>query len=172
MAMRYEVKFDLKTMGTKTVGVTLEGETHTRNEIILAGLKEVGAYPRSYEVLEIKGLKEEVLHSLLPSPRTKVEANDLVFNAPHHYVIKAIENDNVLGEVKFQRGPILENGVNGITNEDLLAIVIDRLQHFQSSEYSCRENSVAITKLQEAQMWLEERTKNRVRRGVEGTHQK
>jgi hypothetical protein len=172
MLMRYEITFDLKTMGTKVVGVEMEGSEHTRNEIILEGLKKLEAYPRSYSVLEIKGLKEmeEVLHTMLTSPRTKVEAKDYVFNAPHHYVIKAVENDKTLGEVKFQRGPILENGVNGITNEDLIAIAIDRLEHFQRSEFNCRENSIAITKLQEAQLWLQHRTQKRVIRGVEGTH--
>lgn len=33
----------------------------------------------------------------------------------------------------------------------------------------CRENSLAITKLEEALHWLEARTKNRKAAGVEGT---
>lgn len=69
----------------------------------------------------------------------------------------------------FQMGPIKEAGVNGITNEALLAILVHRLQ-FLNGKFPCRENSLAITKLQEAQMWLEHRTKDRQQRGVEGTH--
>lgn len=72
----------------------------------------------------------------------------------------------------FQNGPVKENGegVNGITHEVLLAVVIDRLQGFQSGPYKNRENAVALTKLEEALMWLHKRTRDREARGVEGTH--
>ena len=72
----------------------------------------------------------------------------------------------------FQNGPIQEAGFNGISGESLLAIVEDRLIGFQSGEYACRENAIALTKIQEAMMWLQKRTHDRMRRGVEGTHQK
>lgn len=71
----------------------------------------------------------------------------------------------------FQNGPINEYGVNGITHEVLLAILVDRLQGFQSGPYACRENAIALTKLQEAQMWLQSRTRERMARNVEGTHE-
>lgn len=74
--------------------------------------------------------------------------------------------------ILFQNGPIAEVGVNGITHEALLAIVIDRLQAFQRGPYSCRENALALTKLEEAQHWLHHRTAARMQRGVEGTHAK
>lgn len=72
--------------------------------------------------------------------------------------------------LRFQNGPIKEVGTNGITNEALLAIVIDRLQSFQSGPYACRENALALTKLEEGMHWLQARTRGRVARGVEGTH--
>jgi hypothetical protein len=72
--------------------------------------------------------------------------------------------------IPFQKGPISENGVNGVTQEALIAICIDRLRSFQNGPYSCRENSLALTKLEEAQHWLHSRTLKRVARGVEGTH--
>ena len=74
--------------------------------------------------------------------------------------------------VIFQNGPIAEAGVNGVTQEALLAICIDRLRSFQAGPYKCRENAIALTKMEEAQMWLLERTRRRMARGVEGTHQK
>ena len=74
-------------------------------------------------------------------------------------------------ELAFQNGPIPETGVNGITQEVLLEIVIDRLRSFQSGPYACRENALALTKLEEAQMWLLQRTRARMDRGVEGTHE-
>lgn len=74
--------------------------------------------------------------------------------------------------IAFQNGPIKEKGVNGVTNEDLIAIVIDRMRGFQSGNYACRDNALALTKLEEALMWLRNRTNEREARGVEGTHQK
>lgn len=72
-------------------------------------------------------------------------------------------------DIKFQNGPIAEAGVNGISNEALLAVVIDRLEGFQSGQYKCRENAIALTKLEEAMHWLQHRTRARLARGVEGT---
>ena len=74
--------------------------------------------------------------------------------------------------VKFQEGPLAETSLNGVSNEALLAIVEDRLVGFQSGPFACRENAVALTKLQEAMMWLQKRTRDRMARGVEGTNQK
>ena len=74
--------------------------------------------------------------------------------------------------VLFQNGPIAEVGVNGITHEALLAIVADRLRSFQAGPFACRENALALTKLEEAMHWLQQRTLRRMRAGVEGTHGK
>lgn len=70
--------------------------------------------------------------------------------------------------VNFQNGPIGEHGVNGVTQEILLAIVIDRLRSFQAGPFSSRENALALTKIEEALHWLQQRTLDRMRRGVEG----
>jgi hypothetical protein len=74
--------------------------------------------------------------------------------------------------ILFQNGPINEFGVNGITQEALLAIVIDRLRSFQSGPFSCWENAIALTHCEEALMWLQRRTVARIKRGIEGTNQK
>jgi hypothetical protein len=74
--------------------------------------------------------------------------------------------------IQFQDGPIAEVGVNGISQEALLAIVEDRLKSFQSGQYSCRENAIALTHVQDAMHWLHHRTRERSARGVEGTTQK
>ena len=81
-------------------------------------------------------------------------------------------DDNSEGEViiLFQNGPIVEAGVNGITHEVLLAIVADRLRSFQKGPYSCKANACALTHIEEAMHWLQQRTIERMRRGVEGTH--
>ncbi len=72
--------------------------------------------------------------------------------------------------ISFQNGPINDAGVNGLTQEVLLAIVVDRLRAFQKGPYACRENALALTKIEEAQHWLHSRTRARMARNVEGTH--
>lgn len=71
--------------------------------------------------------------------------------------------------IDFQNGPLKESGINGVSDEALYAILIDRLRGFQKGQYSCRENAVALTKIEESLMWLHKRTLNREARGVEGT---
>ena len=88
--------------------------------------------------------------------------------ACHEYSIQYPEGGYC--KISFQNGPIAEVGVNGLTHEALIAIVIDRLRSFQAGPYACRENALALTKLEEAQHWLHHRTRARMVRGVEGTH--
>lgn len=88
--------------------------------------------------------------------------------AHHHYAVDVDGSENGL-DVRFQNGPIAENGVNGVTQEVLLAICIDRLRSFQAGPYACRENAIALTKIEEAMHWLQSRTRARMARGVEGT---
>ena len=84
---------------------------------------------------------------------------------------KAPDEQNIVGATfLFQNGPIAEVGVNGITHEALLAILIDRMEAFQSGPYMCEENAAALAGLLSAQHWLQQRTKKRMDRGVEGTH--
>lgn len=100
--------------------------------------------------------------------------------ASHRYVISnydasgnasALEGDpTVTTVILFQNGPIPEAGVNGLTHEVLLAIVADRLRSFQEGPYKCKENACALTHVEEAMHWLQQRTIARMRRGVEGTH--
>jgi hypothetical protein len=72
----------------------------------------------------------------------------------------------------FQNGPIKEHGVNGITQEALLAIVADRLQSFQKGPFACEENENALRHVEAALAILQERTKARMARGVEGTSER
>jgi hypothetical protein len=92
--------------------------------------------------------------------------------ANHDYFVNwPSEEENHPGgavSIKFQNGPIKEAGVNGLTQEVLLAIVIDRLRSFQTGPFSCRENAIALTHCEDALMWLQRRTRARIARGVEG----
>ena len=98
-------------------------------------------------------------------------------HASHDYNVTARsmpedDPERILGLISFQRGPIKENGVNGVQNEDLLAIVIDRLRNFQDGPYACRENAMALQKAEEALLWLDKRTADSKARNVEGTNKK
>lgn len=92
-------------------------------------------------------------------------------NMSHHYRLEYRDSvgDNRIQGVSFQQGPVAEHGINGITNEALIAIVIDRLEGAQEGPYKSRYNALAITKLEEAVLWLARRTLDRQARGVEGT---
>lgn len=72
--------------------------------------------------------------------------------------------------VLFQNGPIAEAGINGVTHEALLAILIDRLECFQAGPYASAYNEAALDHLRSAQGVLHDRTRERMARGVEGTN--
>lgn len=95
------------------------------------------------------------------------------YNSQSEYrILKRDDTHDVLASINFQKGPIAEVGINGVFMEDLLNIVANQLEQFQQSEYATRENAVALTKVQEALMWLKKRTEDRSIRGVLGTYQK
>lgn len=83
---------------------------------------------------------------------------------------KQPDNDDKLQVVSFYEKEEDGTEKDGTTLEEMLKVSIERLQDL-NSRFGCRENSVAITKMQEALMWLEERTKDRISRGVEGKHE-
>lgn len=102
--------------------------------------------------------------------------NILVMDEPgsggaHHVYKCEFPDEKFDMTVSFQNGPIAEAGVNGVTQEVLLAIVIDRLRCFQKGPFSTKANACALTHVEEALHWLQQRTIERMRRGVEGTHQ-
>jgi hypothetical protein len=96
--------------------------------------------------------------------------------ANHNYLIttpdwtRAPDGSGAKGvwDINFQNGPIAEHGVNGVTQEVLLAIVADRLESFQAGPFACPENRNALAHVQDAMTWLQSRTKARMARGVEG----
>lgn len=120
----------------------------------------------------------ETKHDLLTSNYTRVfeEANPQAYAPSTFEVTRTLDGEtefnpetDLLARIHFQEGPIKEKGVNGINNEDAIVMVIRRLQGFQDSPFSCRENAMAITKLEEALMWLRKRTIGREKREVVGT---
>ena len=93
--------------------------------------------------------------------------------AHHEYVIR-VNPENSVGTpvmvcgLQFQNGGLKEVGANGITDQALIAVVLDRMRSFNDGQFRCRENSMIITKLEEAMLWMEKRSNDRARRNVEG----
>lgn len=77
--------------------------------------------------------------------------------------------------IEWQDGPLAVGGIrrepNGAFVEGVIQAAIGRLAHYQATKFVCRENALAITKLEEALHWLGHRTADRESRGVEGTHE-
>ena|SRR5260221_9975011 len=70
-------------------------------------------------------------------------------------------------EIKFQNGA-MELGRNGAITEEILNVLIDHLSFFQLGKYACRENALAITKIEEAKHWILHRKQLREEQGVKG----
>lgn len=93
--------------------------------------------------------------------------------AHHEYCVSWSGSDKGLdfhshSYISFQNGPIAEHGINGLTQEALLAIVIDRLECFQAGPFASEYNAVALVHARAALSSLQKRTKDRIARGVEG----
>lgn len=86
-----------------------------------------------------------------------------------NYELKNFKSDTTQ-EITFYE--MNEDGTveEGTTLEEMIKVSLGRLA-LLNDKFHCRENAIAITKLQEALMWLNKRTEDRIARGVEGTHQ-
>jgi hypothetical protein len=86
----------------------------------------------------------------------------------NEYPINITERMNTIS-FKIQNGPVKENGLNGCQVDTVIAaakIVLEGL----NKNFPCRENAIAITKLDEALLWLKVRKADREQRGVEGVN--
>lgn len=105
---------------------------------------------------------------------------------PQHPATRALFIDF---QTKAINGP---DDFDGFTNEAFLAMLIDRIKGFQGMppvhpmppgtppgiegarlapnrpQFQCRENAIALTHLEEALHWLQHRSRDRERRGVDG----
>lgn len=99
--------------------------------------------------------------------------------AYHHYTI-VLDNSSRLAEfsdfemyVCFQKGARTDpEARHGVLDNDLLEIVRDRLKAFQSGDFACHENEMALIHIEEALMWMNRRVEDRAEREVLGTYNK
>ncbi len=78
-----------------------------------------------------------------------------------------VRNDKNSLSFTIQNGPIKEHGVNGCQVDTVIEAAKTILEGLNKN-FPCRENATAITKLDEALMWLNKRKVDREARGVEG----
>lgn len=103
-------------------------------------------------------------------PFEAVNSNDPHGNPAGGYV------DGTGLHIQWQNGPLGRVGSderqqpNGAFVETVLEAVKQRIEYYQGS-FPCRENALAITKIEEAIHWLNARTARRVSAGTEGTHE-
>jgi hypothetical protein len=78
-------------------------------------------------------------------------------------------------DIRWQEGPLgrgtYRKEPNGAFVETVLRAALQRIEFYNEGQFRCRENSLAITKIEEALMWLNARTNRREKSGVEGTHE-
>ncbi len=93
----------------------------------------------------------------------------------HEYQLRNFQHDSFQTIFFINKAPKDQGSTElvtvheGTTNEEVLAMLIDRLGYLQA-KFPCRENAIVITKLEESLMWLNKRTADRVARNVEGTN--
>jgi hypothetical protein len=126
----------------------------------LKGIKNIGGY----NVVVMDELREKY-----PSKFNESGAMDYKwFEAdirPYNFVYVRHDVNSI--SFTIQNGPIKENGVNGCQVDTLIEtarVIIEGL----NKNFPCRENSIALTKLDEALLWLGKRKADREKRGVEG----
>ena len=81
-------------------------------------------------------------------------------------------------EIHWQAGPLVQSDgtrtePTGAFVEDVIIAAVDRVQFYQGvneGRFACRQNEKVITKLEEGLHWQYDRTDERNRRGVEGSH--
>ena len=105
---------------------------------------------------------------------THRNSNDTNQDPPEIEEYHEIEKEKVLIDhkrniilFKIQNGPVKEKGVNGCQVDTMIEaakLIIEGL----NNNFPCRENSIVITKLDEALMWLNKRKQDREKRNVEG----
>lgn len=102
----------------------------------------------------------------------RITADDADQSGASHSYELTINGEHV-GGIQFQMGPRnVPGSIPGATEAALLAILIDRLRGFQAGPYSCRENAIQLTKLEETLHWTKARADERAKRGVLGKNVK
>ena len=109
-------------------------------------------------------------------PRTIEKLHDgAIFRIPTFKVTDEGIEDGVGGELVFCKGSKADPTAfrqEGVFSETLIQVAKEYLEAVNVPPLASRETSMAITKLDEALMWLAKRAEDRKLRGVQGTYDK
>lgn len=112
----------------------------------------------------------------MTDPQNVVVVNPkATYEIPQYEVTNEGLQDAGVSTITFCKGNKADESVPrqaGVFTESLLAAAKQYLEENNVGELATRETSTAITKIDEALLWLGKRAADRQRRGVQGTYQK
>lgn len=126
----------------------------------LKGVQEIGGF----KVVDMNAIKETNPEMFRPDGSMIYHIFDEKIR-PFNFIY--LRHDVNSLSFNLQNGPVKEKGVNGCQVDTMIEaakVILEGL----NKQFPCRENSSAITKLDEALMWLQKRKTDREKRNVEG----
>lgn len=126
----------------------------------LKDVKEIGGF----KVIDMNAIKETNPEMFRPDGSMIYHLFDEQIR-PFNFIY--VRHDVNSLSFNLQNGPVKEKGVNGCQVDTLIEaakVILEGL----NKEFPCRENATAITKLDEALLWLMKRKLDREKRSVEG----
>lgn len=73
--------------------------------------------------------------------------------------------------ILMQNGVLPEAGLNGVTAEDLIAVVQELYRGYQAGQFACEENEKVLFHMNAARVAIQSRLNRRAAQGTEGTYQ-
>lgn len=118
----------------------------------------------------MRELRDHIVEGKNHNERVFVEDEPGPGGACHHYVMEwgCDPYDAPRQGIWFQRGPIAENGINGVSNEQVLTILKHRLEGLATGPFPSPETDEALEHVKGALEALLRRTRDRMAREVEG----
>lgn len=126
----------------------------------LKDVKEIGGF----KVIDMNAIKETNPEMFRPDGSMIYHLFDEQIR-PFNFIY--VRHDVNSLSFNIQNGPVKENGVNGCQVDTIIEAAKAILEGL-NKEFPCRENATAITKLDEALLWLLKRKLDREKRNVEG----
>lgn len=126
----------------------------------LKDVKEIGGF----KVIDMNAIKETNPEMFRPDGSMIYHLFDEQIR-PFNFIY--VRHDVNSLSFNIQNGPVKENGVNGCQVDTIIEaakVILEGL----NKNFPCRENATAITKLDEALLWLLKRKLDREKRNVEG----
>jgi len=115
----------------------------------------------------------KAIPTLAPTNLAALDDADPNAGGAHHCYAVQYGGPKDLCVIQFQHGPRgVAGSTAGVFDDDLLAIIEDRLSDFQAGPYFCEENAEALEHIQAARAALGGRVAARMNKGVLGLNEK